>query len=104
MILQDVHWCVECSNGEIIDLIPNGRHGNVTFADINQFLILYVQCKLQECYETIEAFRSGLLSVIPESSIHIFCWCWQVVKLHATISQEAISLSVNGSRTIDFQM
>jgi hypothetical protein len=73
-VLQDVRWCVEYSNGEIIDLIPNGRHCNVEMNDLESFLVAYVKCKLQECYEAIEAFRSGLLIVIPESSINILCW------------------------------
>ena len=46
----------------------------VTLANLGTYLHLYTTCRLKECFDEIEAFRNGLLSVIPESALSLLSW------------------------------
>ena len=87
-ILQDLTWSAVLSDGSVVDLMDGGRTKSVLLIDLGAYLSAYTSARLQEAAPAMEAFRRGLVSVIPESAITLLPW------------QELQSL-VCGSDTID---
>ena len=89
-VLQDVTWTVTYSDGRVVELIPNGKEQNVDMNDLSEYLRLYVQSRLAESMLAIEAFRNGILTVIPESALSLLNW-------------DELELLVCGSKVIDIE-
>ena len=70
-ILQDVTWTVKYSDGSTCKLIEDGDKKLVCVDDLSQYLQLHAEARLGECYEAVEAFREGILWVIPKSAISV---------------------------------
>jgi len=73
-LMMDLTWTATLCDGQIVELIPGGQHKMVSVDELGQYLDMYVKCRLNECFDAIEAFRNGILSVIPLSAIQIFSW------------------------------
>lgn len=86
--LQDLDWTYVRSDGWTVELIPGGSNKPVTAGDVGQYLQLYVEARLLEGDAAIQAFRSGLNSIIPESAFYLTSW-------------EDVERIVCGSRNID---
>jgi hypothetical protein len=86
--LQDLDWTYVRSDGRTVELIPGGLNKPVTAGDVKEYLQLYVQARLLEGDAAIQAFRSGLNSIIPESAFYLTSW-------------EDVERIVCGSRNID---
>jgi len=54
--------------------VPGGSKKSVVLEELGLYLKLYVESRLSESSAAIEAFRDGLLSVIPESAIALLTW------------------------------
>lgn len=87
-VLQDLDWTYVRSDGRTVELIKGGLNRPVTISDIGQYLQLYVEARLLEGDAAIQAFRSGLNSIIPESAFYLMSW-------------EDVERIVCGSRNID---
>jgi hypothetical protein len=68
-LIQDLTWTVKRSDGKTIELVPGGESIRVTIDNLGDFLSKYTQARLLESAPAVEAFRLGLLSVIPESAL-----------------------------------
>jgi len=73
-VLQDVTWTVCFSDGVSNNLIEDGHLKHVHLKDVGKYLELYTEARLGECFTAVEAFREGLLWVVPESAISILTW------------------------------
>ena len=73
-ILQDLTWSAVLSDGSVVDLRENGRQQPVEVEALGEYLNKYVHARLQENAEAVEAFREGLVSVVPENAITILNW------------------------------
>lgn len=87
-VLEDLTWSVTRSDGVTIDLVPQGRHRSVDIHELGHFLTLFVTARLEEMKLPITCFRTGLLSILPESAVSLMTW-------------EELEHLVCGSRTID---
>jgi len=72
-VLGDVTWSATLTDGSVVELIPGGASLYVTIADLDRFIQKYVEARLTECFAAVEAFREGILTVIPESALAILC-------------------------------
>jgi hypothetical protein len=86
--LQDLDWTYVRSDGRTVELIQGGLNKPVTVGDVGQYLQLYIEARLLEGDVAIQAFRSGLNSIIPESAFYLTSW-------------EDVERIVCGSRNID---
>jgi hypothetical protein len=73
-VLQDITWTATFSDGGTSNLIEDGHLKHVRIEDTAEYLRLYTEARLGECYCAIEAFREGLLWVVPESAISVLTW------------------------------
>ena len=73
-VLQDLNWTATRSDGRVVELVPGGSKKSVVLEELGLYLKLYVESRLSECSASIEAFREGLLSIIPESAIALLTW------------------------------
>ena len=84
-IIQDLNWTASVcgfSEGsdkdgagpEVIELVPGGVTRPVTLDNLGEYLRLYVEARLTESAASSEAFRGGLVSVIPESALLLLTW------------------------------
>ena len=89
-ILQDLDWTYVRSDNRKVELISGGYNKPVTFNDVERYLQLYGEARLNEGKEAVSAFRGGLVSIIPESAFILLSW-------------ETIEKIVCGSRSIDIQ-
>jgi hypothetical protein len=89
-VLQDVTWTVIFSDGMTNNLVEDGHLRNVHIDDVGKYLELYAEARLGECFTAIEAFREGLLWVVPESAINVLAW-------------EELEYLVCGSKNIDVE-
>jgi hypothetical protein len=87
-VLQDVMWTVTFSDGRTNNLIEDGHLKPVRLEDAGEYLQLYTEARLGESYAAVEAFREGLLWVVPESAISVLAW-------------DELEYLVCGSRNID---
>jgi hypothetical protein len=87
-MIRDLTWTATLSDHSEIELIPNGKNLPVNLSDLSEYLTLYVNARFQESKVPIQLFRSGLLAIIPESSISILTW-------------DELQSIVCGSNTID---
>jgi hypothetical protein len=87
-VLQDVTWTATLSNGNTVELVEFGSTRFVQLNELDEFLEKYVRVRLNESCSAIEAFREGLLTVIPESAICI-------------LNSNELERIVCGSRVID---
>jgi alpha-tubulin suppressor-like RCC1 family protein len=90
MLLDDLTWTAVRCDGRIVELVSGGALKPVLFEDLRLYLKYYVTCRLRESIVAIEAFREGLISVIPESAISLLCW-------------DELQYVVSGGRTIDVE-
>jgi E3 ubiquitin-protein ligase HECTD3 len=65
----DQTYCIELTDGTIVDLIPNGSYEKVTYEDRFKFLELAVKARLSESNLQIAAVKKGLCKIIPYSLI-----------------------------------
>lgn len=89
-MLQGVCWSCTRTDGEIVELIPNGKQLSVDIEDLPYFIQKYVECRLTESFVALEALRSGLMSVIPEAALSL-------------LTGEELYLIVCGASTIDVE-
>ena len=87
-ILQDIDWTYVRSDQRTCELIQGGLNRPVRLEDLGLYLQLYVQARLREGHAAIRAFRSGLSSIVPESSFTLSSW-------------EDVQRIVCGCRTVD---
>ena len=73
-ILQDLPWSAVLSDGSVVELKSGGITEPVQLVDMGAYLSAYVEARLQEAAPATEAFRNGLLSVIPESAVTFLPW------------------------------
>ena len=73
-ILQELTWSFMGTDGQIVDLIPNGRNIQVRIEELDKFLSIYVESRFRENKFAIQMFRHGLISIIPESAISLLTW------------------------------
>eukprot|EP01041_Mallomonas_annulata_P001258 gene1258-2435_t len=73
-VIQDLNWTARRSDGRLIELIPGGAKKSVVLDELGLYLKLYVEARLSEGEVAVEAFRDGLLSVIPENAITLLTW------------------------------
>ena len=90
VLLQDLNWTATRSDGEIIELIPDGQNKTVDLENLERYLHLYVETRLNESLIPIEAFREGLTSIIPAAAISL-------------LSYDEFENVVCGNRIIDIQ-
>ena len=90
MFLQDLNWTATLSDGHVIELIPDGFNKTVNLENLEKYLRLYVEARLTESLIPIEAFREGLVSIIPAGAISL-------------LSHEEFENIVCGNRIIDIQ-
>ena len=69
-----IDFTCQLSNGDIIELIPNGKNILLNESNQNQFLELYLKARSNEIYEQAQAIKIGLCSVIPEQIINFLTW------------------------------
>lgn len=88
MLLQDLFWVYTRSDGKILDLVPGGSKKMVDLKTLKSFMQAYVEARLMESKPAIDAFRAGILSVIPETALALLTW-------------QDLELIVGGSKIID---
>ena len=71
-IIQDLVWTATTADGQHVELIPGGSSMMVTMENLSDYLKAYVECRIFEFYPALDAFRQGILSVLPESSLRLF--------------------------------
>ena len=74
MLLQDITWTCNLSNGDVTELIPDGRNIVVAINKVDEFLQKYVAARMTENFKSMEAFREGFLDVIPSAAIQLLRW------------------------------
>ena len=89
-IIQDLNWTAKTCDGRTISLVSGGSTKCVTLENLGLYLKSYVQCRLFEFFPAVDAFRQGVWSVLPESSLGLFTW-------------EELEHIVCGSRKIDIE-
>lgn len=89
-IIQDLNWTSNTCDGKTILLVPDGASKPVTLESVGKYLELYVESRLYEFFPAVDAFRRGVWSVLPESSLSLFTW-------------EELEHLVCGSRNIDIE-
>ncbi len=89
-MIRDLTWTATRSDGEIIELKEDGKNVAVEIDDLGEYLTAYLDVRMTENQTAIQLFRSGLLTIIPESAITLLTW------------QELQSM-VCGSNSIDIQ-
>ena len=68
-LIQDLNWTCVRSDGKTIELIPGGSSRTVAVDDLQEYLTAYIEARLTESSVSIDAFRNGLLSVVPERAL-----------------------------------
>jgi DUF971 family protein len=71
-IIIDLDWTYLRSDGRVVELVVNGSKKPVFINDVDRYLMLYIEARLQEGEKAIESFRSGLASVVPESAFILY--------------------------------
>ena len=89
-IIQDLNWTSTTCDGKTVLLVPDGANKPVTIDNLGKYLELYVESRLYEFYPAVDAFRRGVWSVLPESSLSLFTW-------------EEFEHIVCGSRKVDIE-
>ena len=69
-----IQFTYQLSNGEIIELIPNGKNILLNESNQKKYLELYLKARSNEIYEQSQAIKIGLCSVIPEQIIKFLTW------------------------------
>ena len=87
-LVQDLTWTATRSDGVVIELVPQGASRIVEVGEIPQYLTAYLHARLTECSAATEAFREGLLTVVPET-------CF------ALMTGAELASTVSGADTID---
>jgi alpha-tubulin suppressor-like RCC1 family protein len=72
--IQDQMWAIRRGDGRVVELCPGGASKPVTLEDLGAFVAAYAESRLLESYPAISAFRTGLLTVIPETAIALLTW------------------------------
>ena len=67
-------FTTQLSDGETVELVPNGRNIPVTFERREEYIQLVEQVRLKECERQIEAMRQGLVSVVPYYLLMLMTW------------------------------
>ena len=65
-----IDFTYQLLNGEIIELIPNGKNILLNESNQKKYLELYLKARSNEIYEQSQAIKIGLCSVIPEQIIY----------------------------------
>ena len=73
-VLQDLYWSFTTSDGHIHDLVRDGKTRPVLLEEVGEYMPLFVTAKLNEGSAATEAFREGLISIIPETALNLLCW------------------------------
>ena len=90
MFLQDLNWTASLSDGQVVELTPDGFNKTVELENLEKYLRLYVEARLTESLIPMEAFREGLTSIIPAAAISL-------------LSYDEFENVVCGNRIIDIQ-
>ncbi len=69
-----IDFTYQLLNGEIIELIPNGKNILLNESNQKKYLELYLKARSNEIYEQSQAIKIGLCSVIPEQIIKFLTW------------------------------
>lgn len=67
----DENFTTFLSNGEEVELVPDGKHIPLTFHNREEYCRLVLAKRLSESDKQIDAIREGLLMIVPESIINI---------------------------------
>lgn len=89
-LLQDLSWTATRCDGRIVELVNGGKDKPVTLDNLESYLLLLTEYKINENILAIETFRSGLVSVIPEEALLLMSW-------------DELQTIVCGTKTIDIQ-
>lgn len=64
-IACDLRWSAVCSDGNSVDLLPNGDSIKVTLDSVSAFIESFASQRLHEGDKALCAMRDGLASVVP---------------------------------------
>lgn len=70
----DEHFTTFLSNGEEVELVPDGKTLPLTFHNRHEYCRLVLAKRLTESDKQINAIREGLTTVVPESIINIYSY------------------------------
>jgi hypothetical protein len=87
-LLQDLNWTVCISGGTIIELVVGGAQRRVSLDDLPIFLDLAAAARLNENARAVDAFKEGLLAVVPAGAVSL-------------LTGQELEALVCGSREID---
>jgi E3 ubiquitin-protein ligase HECTD3 len=62
------------SNGETVDLVPNGENRYVTYDDRLEYCQLVKDVRMKESKAQIEAIKDGLTHVVPAQALSLLTW------------------------------
>jgi alpha-tubulin suppressor-like RCC1 family protein len=72
--IENATWSMTRVDGCVVELCDGGAQRALRLEDVGEYLAVYTEAKLLESYPAISAFRSGLLSVIPETAVALLSW------------------------------
>ncbi|OQR90075.1 HECT E3 ubiquitin ligase [Achlya hypogyna] len=87
----DLCFTTNLSDGTLVDLVPLGQDRRVTWADLDEYLALVVEARLNEGSRAIEAIKQGLCTIVPANAVALFSW-------------EELSVRVCGRAEIDIAL
>jgi len=67
-------WVYHNTAGESVELIPGGADRYVTYQERNDFVRMYIEARLNESNQQIDALLEGLKTVIPLTAFAAFNW------------------------------
>ncbi len=73
-LLQDLSWTATRCDGRTVELVNGGKDKPVTLDNLQSYLLMLTEYKINENITAIETFRSGLVSVIPEEALLLMNW------------------------------
>lgn len=87
----EINFVCVLSNGKEIELKPNGKNIFVNINNINEYIDLIKQMRINECKQQLEWIQKGFYDVVPAKIVQILIW-------------RQLEEFVCGNRTIDIEM
>ena len=73
-IKEDIYFVARLSDGSEIELKENGKSTKVDTENIEEYIQLITQARLNESIKQIKAIRTGMFKIIPQSAIKLYWW------------------------------
>jgi hypothetical protein len=71
---MDLTFTTYLSDGQLVELIPNGSSKSVTIENLQDFIDLTLDARFKENDQVINLIQQGIHSILPISALHLMTW------------------------------